>query len=307
MMMPMQRIEWMWMCVQVTAAVWFTRLWQCSEHGASQADCQRRVDLFAPSAFTSAMSLWLRSGRASLQLRYVFTYTSQTLTTVMAANLSASTNAWLATGCSLSSPGHGARVHCSDSIRTLAIFNVVHSMCLLDPTMLTGRPQRRESQQLRADVEDVTCICRQPSVDRCRPIGGGAVAPQFAEFCNSTGVQQNCIHQQRYCQPDPDGRPGSGSTGRDALVEVLRSKCVSQVRSLNPPTPPLICPPPPPPPSVPLRAALLAPWRLCTSAMSLHFKTLSCCLLAWAPTPRPLGTARSCLGSNSSPRIGIFL
>lgn len=74
-------------------------------------------------------------------------------------------------------------------------------------------------------------MCRQPAVDRCRPIGGGAVAAQHAEFCNSTGVQQqHCIHQKRYCQPDPDGRPDAGSNGRDALVEVLRTKCVDQVR-----------------------------------------------------------------------------
>eukprot|EP00892_Ulva_mutabilis_P009538 jgi/Ulvmu1/6957/UM033_0014.1 len=122
----------------VTATVWYSRLWQCADHGDNRADCQRRVDLFSPSPFTTAMSLWLRTGRASLFLR-------------------------------------------------------------------------------------------QPQVDRCRPVGGGAVVPEYAEFCSSAGVQQHCIHQKRYCQPDPDGQPDAGTTGRDALVEMLRTKCVDQI------------------------------------------------------------------------------
>jgi hypothetical protein len=72
--------------------------------------------------------------------------------------------------------------------------------------------------------------CRQPNVDACRPQGNTTVAAAFEAFCNNTQqVQANCIHAGRYCQPqDPDGSPG-GSRGREALIEMLRSKCVLEV------------------------------------------------------------------------------
>ena len=62
-----------------------------------------------------------------------------------------------------------------------------------------------------------------------------AVTEDFEAFCNNTQlVQAHCIHGGRYCQPaDPDGSPSGSSGGREALVEMLRCKCVRQVAQAN--------------------------------------------------------------------------
>ena len=72
-------------------------------------------------------------------------------------------------------------------------------------------------------------------MDVCRKQDGTEVAEEFQAFCNNTQqVEAHCIHGGRYCQvDDPDGSPTGGSGGREALVEMLRCKCVQQVAQEN--------------------------------------------------------------------------
>lgn len=68
-------------------------------------------------------------------------------------------------------------------------------------------------------------------MDVCRKQDNTTTPTEFEAFCNNTQqVEAHCIHGGRYCQPqDPDGSPVGSSGGREALIEMLRCKCVQQV------------------------------------------------------------------------------
>jgi hypothetical protein len=95
------------------------------------------------------------------------------------------------------------------------------------------RPLSTDLRRMRGESsrsERMHGVCRQPDVDICRP-QQGAVAAGNVAFCNSTqNLATHCIHAGRYCQMlDPDGGASPESSGRDALVEMLRCKCVGEV------------------------------------------------------------------------------
>lgn len=58
----------------------------------------------------------------------------------------------------------------------------------------------------------------------------GFSAADRAPLCTAPeAAQTSCVHQKRYCHPDPDGQAGFGANGRNALEQLIRQKCVGQV------------------------------------------------------------------------------